>query len=84
MRSFVENSLVMEEFKKSALSKGMQVLVGLVVHALDDYSLPAALTSSRQSDVLANPMTLNSTNPADYRNDVLAKIIPSILNPLGT
>ena len=30
-----------------------------------------------------NPYRLVSEDPAEYRNDVLAKIVPRILNPLG-
>ena len=30
-----------------------------------------------------NPIRLVSEDPAEYRNDVLAKIVPRILNPLG-
>lgn len=40
---------------------------------------------SQPSDVLlVNPIKLNTTNPDHYRNDVLAKLIPLILNPSGT
>ena len=37
-----------------------------------------------QLDILSrNPITLRSKDPNVYRNDVLAKVIPRILNPLG-
>lgn len=71
MRSFAENAKVLEVFKGAALSTSF-TSKGILI----------ATTDTRPSR-LESTITLRSKNPCDYRNDVLAKIIPRILNPLG-
>lgn len=74
MRSFAENAKVLEVFKGAALSTSF-TSKGILIATTD--TRPSRLEST------VNPITLRSKNPCDYRNDVLAKIIPRILNPLG-
>lgn len=46
-------------------------------------SKPVKESKTPDQVLLTNPIQLTSRDPNDYRNDVLAKIIPRILNPLG-
>lgn len=72
-------------------SQGWDVLeLDSVLYTLEYflYTVLCASESQRgqnpEEELKRKPILLQSRNPAEYRNDVLSKIIPRILNPLGT
>lgn len=85
MRRFIESEGVADAFKGAALNrplftkkKGLHCCYLIIVCLL----LYLCHTETHK-DVSIAPITLRYKNPKSYRNDVLAKIVPRILNPSG-
>lgn len=80
MRAFAENNEVIELFKEAALRRESNLSSKL-------YPMLTICATGAQISKLelksSDPIVLPSRNPSTYRNDVLAKILPRILNPHG-
>lgn len=95
MRSFAEDKAVHDSFKSAALkmpnsfvSSGLSDICLLrfyTVHVTDLNigSIDSNHTSTNHQCSDSAVIPLVSRNPVDYRNDVLAKLMVTILNPLG-
>ena len=89
MQAFMGSEGVTEAFKRAVLTQPIysQKKEGtctciIVVH--DSYGFPLAFVSTEKSNEAQHtPISLSYKDPKCYRNDVLAKIIPRILNPSG-
>ena len=87
MKAFAENEEVQKSFIDAALSRPIMptdtgytvfaMVIPCMISSLCFLSLPATEESRDR------PIELFSSNPRDYRSDVLRKIIPMITNPSG-
>ena len=92
MRAFAESSDTVRLFKEAALNQNINngnLLKGKYKYSCALFHFAASSSNNiLQPDTYdkvlrEHPLILCSRDPRDYRNDVLAKIIPKILNPLG-
>lgn len=90
MRKFAEDANTIETFKKAALNLTAFISGYYCYYVILSYNHACIniikilfIDSSSVKPATTPVIILPSRDPEDYRNDVLAKYIPAILNPKG-